>query len=243
MILYPIKAKPGSLTKSGTTGNNNRQIYKIKSLSQNSNNPCDTLNLNPLCLFSARLSQELFTIISCFEVSLRNAVNGHYVGVHGSDWLRDSCRQGGMFDNLHCRTTAGIIRNVIIFMGTLYSHSKTLARMDFGFWRYLFAQPQYRAGGQSLLRIFPAKPISTSIIHYNHSYIFNELAKVNDIRNRIAHHEPICFQYQIPAISTAYARQHYALLLQLFQWMNVDEAALLYGLDHINEVCSQIDCL
>ncbi len=43
--------------------------------------------------------------------------------------------------------------------------------------------------------------------------------------------------------NTTYARQHYNLILQLFQWMQIDEAALLYGLDHINTVCNEIDNL
>jgi hypothetical protein len=115
--------------------------------------------------------------------------------------------------------------------------------MDFGFWRYMFAQPQYRAGGQTLLSIFPAKPTSTPAIQYNQSFIFNELAKVNDLRNRIAHHEPICFRQGQPVIDTTYARQHHALVLQLFQWVSVNEAALLYGLDHISTVCNQVDTL
>jgi hypothetical protein len=29
----------------------------------------------------------------------------------------------------------------------------------------------------------------------------------------------------------------------LFQWMQIDEAAFLYGLDHINTVCNEIDNL
>jgi hypothetical protein len=31
--------------------------------------------------------------------------------------------------------------------------------------------------------------------------------------------------------------------MQLFQWMQIDEEALLYGLDHINTVCYEIDSL
>jgi hypothetical protein len=203
----------------------------------------DSKKAMTLYRLNLRLSQELFTIISCFEISLRNAIDKHYTINYGSDWLRDASQPGGIFDIPHCRVTRGIITDLITNFGTHYSHSKLLAKMDFGFWRYLFAQPQYRAGGQSLIHIFPAKPTSTPAIQYNQSFIFNELAKVNNIRNRIAHHEPICFQSPNPIISTTFARQHYALLLQLFQWMSIDEAALLYGLDHINAVCGQIDQL
>ena len=71
----------------------------------------------------------------------------------------------------------------------------------------------------------------------------NQLEKINSLRNRIAHHEPICFVDNQPVISTIYARQHYNLILQLFQWMNIDELSLLYGLDHITTVCNEIDSL
>ncbi|MBI2417787.1 MAG: Abi family protein [Ignavibacteriales bacterium] len=37
-----------------------------------------------------RLSQELFTIISCFEIALRNEIDRLYSVRYGADWLRDS---------------------------------------------------------------------------------------------------------------------------------------------------------
>jgi hypothetical protein len=78
-------------------------------------------------------------------------------------------------------------------------------------------------------------------MQYNHTYIFNELAKINDLRNRIAHHEPICFLSNNPIIDTNYTRQRYNLILQLFTWMNINSGELLYGLDHIQNVCNEID--
>jgi hypothetical protein len=132
---------------------------------------------------------------------------------------------------------------VSLDLGTDYTHPKLVAKMDFGFWRYLFSRKQYRALGQNLLNIFPAKPSSSLIIQYNQIYVFNELAKINQIRNRIAHHEPICFRPSFPIINTTYVRQHYHLILQLFQWMAIDEAALLYGIDHILSICNTIDSM
>jgi hypothetical protein len=148
-----------------------------------------------------------------------------------------------MFDTQNCRHTKNLINNVVTKLGVHYTHAKLLALMDFGFWRYLFAQPQFYAGGQSLLRVFPAKPSSTPAIQYNQTFVFNQLGQINDLRNRIAHHEPICFVPGKALKSTTYARQHYNLILQLFQWMGVDESALLYGLDHILTICNEIDAL
>jgi hypothetical protein len=190
-----------------------------------------------------RLSQELFTIISCFEITLRNKIDSVYSGHYGNDWLQNSVVTGGVFDRNNCRNTQRLINKALNRLGHNYTHHKLIAEMDFGFWRYLFANPQFNAGGTLLLRIFPAKPRSTPTMQYNHTFVFNELGQINDIRNRIAHHEPICFLPSQSVKNTIYARQRYNLILQLFQWMNVNEAALLYGLDHIVTVCNEIDAL
>ena len=189
-----------------------------------------------------KLSQELFTVISCFEITLRNKIDKVYHTTYGTDWLRNAALNGGMFDNNNCRHTRSIILQNTRKIAH-YGSAKLLAEMDFGFWRYLFAQPQFYAGGQILLRVFPSKPTSKPAIQYNHSYVFNQLGKINELRNRIAHHEPICFGFGQSAIDTTNVRQHYNLILQLFQWMSIDEAALLYGLDHILTVCNEIDRL
>lgn len=189
-----------------------------------------------------QLTQELFTVISCFEVALRNAIDATVTPTLGVDWLRDAVAPGGAFDTPKCRLTRDNIKDAIKKLH-FYSHHKLVAELGFGFWRFMLAQNQFNATGRILLRVFPSKPTSTQAIQYNNTYIFNQLAHLNNIRNRMAHHEPICFVPQQPVISTTYSRQHYNLILQLFQWMQIDEAALLYGLDHINSVCNEIDNL
>lgn len=190
-----------------------------------------------------RLSQELFTVISCFEVALRNSINNHCLLSLGNDWLRNGAVASGIFDNQQCRLTASNIKDAVQMLNKTYSHSKLVAELGFGFWRYMFAQNQFTAIGKTLLRIFPAKPTSSPSIQYNHTFVFNQLAQINNLRNRIAHHEPICFQKGNPVKDTTFIRQQYGLILQLFQWMAIDEAALLYGLDHINSICNQINAL
>lgn len=190
-----------------------------------------------------RLSQELFTVISCFEVALRNAIDRHCTGTIGNDWLKNSTLPHGIFDNRQCRVTATNINDALNKVNPHYSHHKLVAELGFGFWRYMFAQHQFAATGRTLLRIFPAKPTSSATNQYNHTYVFNQLALINDLRNRIAHHEPVCFIPSVWVKDTTYVRQNYGLILQFFRWMGIDEAALLYGLDHIESICNKIDSL
>jgi len=180
-----------------------------------------------------QVSQEMFTIISCFEVALRNAIDKHYRVIHGNDWLKDAALPGGMLNIPRCGKTPVMINQAVTELGHRYTHAKLIAKMDFGFWRYMFARSQYAELGRTLLRIFPARPRSTPAQHYDNSFVFAELEKINGIRNRIAHHEPICFSHGLSVRDTIYARQHYRLTLDLFNWMSIDEGALLYGLDHI----------
>ncbi|MGB4847927.1 MAG: Abi family protein [Saprospiraceae bacterium] len=203
----------------------------------------DTRKAMTLYRKNLKLSQELFTVISCFEITLRNAIDSHYKNILGLNWLQQGALPGGIFDNRHCRLTRDNINEAITRLSAAYTHNKLVAELGFGFWRYLFAHQQFGVCGRNLLQILPAKPRSTAAFQYNHTFIFNQLASINEIRNRIAHHEPICFVPGFPIKDTTYARQHYNLILQMFQWMSVDESALLYGLDHIINVCNEIDGL
>jgi Abi-like protein len=192
-----------------------------------------------------QLTQELFTVISCFEVALRNAIDAVCCAVFGNDWLRIGASIGGVFDTPRCFYTQKSINDAINILNrnNSYSHNKLVAELGFGFWRYMFAQNQFNATGRILLRVYPAKPVSTPTVQYNNTYIFNKLAELNDLRNRMAHHEPICFLPLQSVKDTGYSREHYALVRQLFQWMQIDETSLLYGLDHIIDVCDEIDNL
>lgn len=59
--------------------------------------------------YNLSLSSEMLKIISCFEVSLRNRIDMTLSPFFGTDWLRDSCLPGGMFDNPRTLSTQKII--------------------------------------------------------------------------------------------------------------------------------------
>ena len=87
------------------------------------------------------------------------------------------------------------------------------------------------------------KSRSTAQCQYNNTYMFNELDGINILRNRIAHHEPICFALRQPVIDTSYLMNSYNRLQTLFEWMDIHSKSLLYGLDHVKKVCSKINNL
>lgn len=129
----------------------------------------DTRKAQTLYRLNLRLSQEMFTIISCYEVALRNAIDRIMSTSLGSDWIRDAILPGGIFDNPLFSGTTRIMHkayNELIANGT-YSCSKMLSSMEFGIWKYMFSAPQYRATGRRLLNVFPNKPKSSAQSQYN----------------------------------------------------------------------------
>ena len=205
----------------------------------------DSRKAMTLYRYNLQLSQETFTIISCFEVALRNAIDEKLTPSMGAEWLKDSIMPGGAFASPILHKTHDIIDRAYhkLLTDNLYSHSKLLASLEFGIWKYMFSPVQYRVTGRTLLSIFPNKARSTPQVQYNHSYIFNELDKINTLRNRIAHHEPICFLLQQPVIDTVFILNEYQKIQTLFSWMGIDSQSLLYGLDHVKRVCDKIDKL
>lgn len=205
----------------------------------------DTRKAMTLYRYNLQISQEMFTIVSCFEVALRNAIDRKLTDNLGENWLRDSILLDGVFTEPILRKTRDIIAfaHRKLTQSHSYSHPKLLAEMEFGIWKYMFSPIQYRVTGRNLLAIFPNKPRSSREMQYNQTYIFNELDKVNSLRNRIAHHETICFATNTSTIDTSYVINIYSKIKTLFSWMDIDSNSLLYGLDHINRVCAQINQL
>ena len=62
-----------------------KRIQRYKDAANN-----DTRKAMALYRYNLRLSQEIFTIVSCFEVALRNAIDSILVPTLGENWLKDS---------------------------------------------------------------------------------------------------------------------------------------------------------
>ena len=192
--------------------------------------------------YNLAISGEMLKIISLFEVALRNRIDQIMITSFGTDWLRDSCLPGGIFDSPSTYETWKIISLAYkrINENGGYTPTKLMTAMELGVWKYMYSGPEYVATGQRLLSVFPNKPKTTKFDRVDNKRIFNELNGLNNIRNRIAHHEPICFQPKKPIISIDYAKQEYLRIRKLLSWMGIDDIGLMYGVDHIEEACDKI---
>lgn len=194
----------------------------------------DTKKAMTLYRANLRLSQELFSILSIFEVVLRNKIDSHYRSVfhpiiRNEDWLIYAASPGGFYDNGSTSKTRTSILKAKSNLGENYTHNKLLAELNFGFWRFQFGPKEFRAAGSNLHQIFVKRSHGT-----NHTSIFNRLQLINKLRNRIAHHEPICFDISQNTISNKYAIDHFDEIITLLRWMDISHKALFYGINGVS---------
>lgn len=69
----------------------------------------DTRKAMTLYRYNLQISQEMFTIVSCFEVALRNAIDRKLTENLGEEWLKDSITANGVFTQPILRKTRDII--------------------------------------------------------------------------------------------------------------------------------------
>ena len=151
-----------------------------------------------------KLSQRFYGVIGMFEIMLRNAINAHYKQYFNDDnWIINQARPNGLLEQEASEIVR--IQRTYTNMG-VYNNDKMVASFTFGFWTYLFTRRNYRIGGKTLLQIFPNKAHGLK-----QTDIYNQLTAIREFRNRIAHHEPICFN-ATRAIDTKYAKEHYELI-------------------------------
>jgi hypothetical protein len=168
-------------------------------------------------------------------VVLRNSIDRHYKTIKGNDWREDAVAPGGYLDTgIGCEDSFHAVHEAIQNLGSLYTHDRLIAKLTFGFWRYQIAKKEFAAAGSSLLAIFPNRPFGV-----NHKQVFQELTKINEVRNRIAHHEPICFQDE--AISTVRIINRHNLILEVFHWLGCNNGRILYGVDGVMKTIGKIN--
>ena len=173
------------------------------------------------------LSQQLYGVISMLEVILRNSIDRHMILQQGNEWLESAVSTGGYFDTSPgCEDTYHSVQEAIHRLGLLYTHDGLIAKLTFGFWTYLFAAKQFAAAGSTLLAVFPNRPFGTK-----QKIVFQNLIKINELRNRIAHHEPICFEKD--TISIDRTERKYHLIVKLLEWLGCNPQQILLGIDGV----------
>ena len=185
--------------------------------------------------YNLRLCQKFYGILNVLEVVLRNAINNHYIAYYSdSDWILKQAKVGGIF--AYEQDDIRIIAKDYKKRG-IYNNDKMVSALTFGYWTKLFSKKRYKLGGKTLLKIFPNKAKGK-----NQTDVYFDLTHIREFRNRIAHHEPICFDSN-GKISTVFARKHYQLIRDYIAYFGQEPENVLGLAETPDVILDQIDKL
>jgi len=184
--------------------------------------------------YNARVSQCFFGVVSLFEIILRNAINDHYILTLGEDWIIHQA-----YGSLLLEQESEEIKKIesAYRKEGVYSHDKMVGSFTFGFWTYLFTKHNYKVGGKTLLQIFPYRVKGTT-----QKEVYRDITQIREFRNRIAHHEPICFD-KSGAVDVCYMRKHYDLILTYMRYIGVDCSQTLALIEKPDKILKRIEGL
>lgn len=179
--------------------------------------------------YNLKLCQKFYGILNIFEVVLRNAINNHYqIIFNDAEWIEHQMQSGGIIENAPQKNEVLWIISALRRDGR-YTNDRVVSSVSFGFWTHLFTRQPFRLGGQNLLRIFPNRTAGLG-----QRAIFNELMEIKTFRNRIAHHEAICFDGN-GKIDMSITQSKYALIIKYIDFLGYRSSHLFYGIDILPE--------
>jgi len=92
---------------------------------------CGNNTRKAMALYRAnmRFSTEMFSILCLFEVALRNAIDIHYRGRLGNNWLFGAAHPGGFLHAIGCEKSLEGVKKGIANLGGSYTPDKVVAEL------------------------------------------------------------------------------------------------------------------
>lgn len=165
-----------------------------------------------------RLLQAFQGLLFSFEICLRNqlhqALTQHF---HSANWIVQE-KTGFMSDSLlgqkfFLRHEVEQAERKLRNLGKGISSDRLIAEQTLGFWTSFLEPRHFRLLRASPLNAFPHRPSSTS-----RAQVYKRLDDIRKFRNRISHHEPICFNGG--NFDLSYAQSMHSCLIEVGKWID-----------------------
>jgi hypothetical protein len=154
--------------------------------------------------YNIRLSAALYGPLHMLEVSLRNGIDRQLQQAYGVNWPTNAGAGLTPYQSQSVTNAENTIRR----QRKPVTHDSIVAELNFGFWTSFFGKDSYLQW-QHLRPMF-------SVGQLKRAQIAQILDKTRDLRNRVAHYEPIL---SLPLDS------RYTSIRELTSWINTDAAA------------------
>jgi hypothetical protein len=184
--------------------------------------------------YNIKLCQKFYGWLGVLEVVLRNAVDDHFKEQLGdSDWLVTQATSGFLVNY----QTKIFDEYTNLLRDGRYNHDRLVSSLSLGVWVFMFSKACYRNSGQTLLRIFPNKTPGLG-----QSEIHKELHRIRSFRNRIAHHESLCFD-RTGGVGVEYVQEIFSLITKYIGFLGYNAGELLFGVDSPLPTIEKVDKL
>lgn len=147
----------------------------------------DDLSALELYAWNAEISGAFLPLLHVCEVVTRNAIADVLETVYGPQWPWSLALERSLPNPLQGYSPRKDLQNARRFATT----GKVIPELKFVFWQKMFtSRYDARLWNSHLLRVLPNMNAVKSVAALRES-IYNDLEQLRNLRNRIAHHEPI----------------------------------------------------
>jgi hypothetical protein len=173
---------------------------------QNCNN--DRIKALQLYQWNLQLSSAFVIPLHLLEISIRNAVVEALEQVHTSNW---PWTQGFILSLPNPHTGYNPRRSLVSIAQSQRRMGKVVAELNLVFWEKMFtSRHDERIWNNHIKSIFPHSPANMTASQVR-AYIHNYVREIRELRNRIAHHEPIFLRN---------TSNDYENILKIIAWRN-----------------------
>lgn len=142
--------------------------------------------------YNIEISSEINKAIHILEVVLRNQISKEWnasLGVTNWPMSKQGIALGGKYQTMHDKIDQAMAR-----VGSSAKNGQVIAELSLGFWIHLF-DSKFDVKNIKLIKgIFPHRSQWNKSLTVEIKNIRKDLGYIADLRNRIAHHEPIFHQ-------------------------------------------------
>lgn len=205
-----------------------------------------------MMLYKANIavSQSFIPLICVLEVALRNNINAVLTAHFGkSNWILTEKsgfmndprlkhydkKTGKLIDNrYHLKQVESAEKGIRKDKRNVVP-GRVIAEQTFGFWTSFFSSIIYKILCGVTIHAFSNRPTSCQ-----RSLIFDSLEQIRAFRNRISHHEPICFN-KAGQKDFSEANRIHNLIKEVLTWIDPDMMSFLKEIDYVDDTIKRMD--
>lgn len=194
---------------------NSKRKHRCKQYLNSNNND----SLQNCYLYNIALSKTFYYLLHTLELILKNTINNVLV-VENQNWITSD----SFLDDIEKRKIKDIIKKLKLPIEQI-SDNTILENLEFGFFTRLFDKRYEKKIWHKYMEdIFP----NIDKVNKNRHILSKKIRKLKNLRNKIAHHEPIYYWDNL--------NEYHDEIIEFIGWINKDMKEFTLRYDDFNKI-------